>query len=105
MLGKSRKPLSHRTSPRKKIPLNLDVSSNQKDNICHFSVQTGHEEVSKSCNENTVDSLNANNSAVPTTFAFVRDDLEKEKARLKEELFNLQTKLQEMEQENGKLKK
>ena len=32
-LGKSRKPTSYRTSPKKKIPLDLDVSSNQKDNL------------------------------------------------------------------------
>ena len=51
-----------------------------------------------------MDSLNAYTSAVPTTFAFVPVDLEKEKKRLKEELFNLKTKLQEMEQENEKLK-
>ena len=36
-LCKSRKPPSYRTSPWKKIRLNLDVSSNkQKDNICDF---------------------------------------------------------------------
>ena len=103
-LGKSRKPPSYRTSPRKKMRLDLDVISNQEDNICDFSVQTGQEKVSQSCNENTVDSLNPNTSAVPTTFAFVPDDSEKEKERLKEELFNLKTKLQEMEQENEKLK-
>ena len=93
------------TAPRKKIRLNLDVSSNQKDNICDFSAQTG-QEVSQNCNENTVDSLNT--SAVPTTFAFVHDNLEKEKERkkerMKEKLFNLKTKLQEMEQENEILK-
>ena len=59
--------------------LDLDVSSNQKDNICDFSVQAGQEEVSQSCNENTVDSLNSNTSAVPTTFAFLSDDLERRK--------------------------
>ena len=75
----------------------MDVSNNQKDDICDFFVQTGQEEVSQNCNENKVDSLNT--SAVPTTFAFVLDDLEKEKQRLKEELFNLKTKLQEREQE------
>ena len=74
--------------------LDLDVSSNQKDNICDFSVQAGQEEVSESCNENKVDFLTE----------FVPDDLEKEKERLKEELFNLKTKLQEMEQKNEKLK-
>ena len=74
-LGKTRKLPSYRTSPRKKIRLNLDVGSNQKDNICDFSVQAGQEEVSQNCNENTMDSLNT--SAVPTTFAFVPDDLEK----------------------------
>ena len=51
-----------------------------------------------------MDLLNANTSAEPTTFAFVPDDLEKEKERLKEELINLKTKLKEMEQENQKLK-
>ena len=76
----------------------MDVSSKQKDSICDFSVQTGQEEVSQNCNENTVDSLDT--SAVPTTFAFVPDDLEKKKERLKEELFNLKPKHQEMEQEN-----
>ena len=81
----------------------MDVSSNnQKDNICDFSVQAGQEEVSQNCNENTVDWLNT--SALPITFAFVPDDLEKEKERLKEELFDLKIKLQEMEQENEKLK-
>ena len=82
----------------------MDVSSNHKDNICAFSVQAGQEEVSESCNKNTVDLLNANTCAVPTTLAFVPDDLDKEKERLKEELFNLKTKLQEMEQENENLK-
>ena len=84
--------------------LDLAVSSNQEDNICNFSVEAGQEEVTKSCNENTVDSLNPNTSAVPNTFVFVPDDSEKEKERLKEELLNLKTKLQEMEQENEKLK-
>ena len=51
-----------------------------------------------------MDSLNANTSAVATTFAFVPDDLEKAKGRLKEETFNLKTKLQEMEEEIEKLK-
>ena len=51
-----------------------------------------------------MDSLNANTSAVATTFAFVPDDLEKAKGRLKEEIFNLKTKLQEMEEEIEKLK-
>ena len=83
--------------------LDLDVNSNQKDNICDFSMQAG-QEVLESCNKNTVDLLNANTSAVPTTSTFVPDDLEKEKERLKEELFNLKTKLQETEQENEKLK-
>ena len=46
-LGKSRKPPSYKASPRKKIRLDLNVSSNQKDNICDFSVQTGQEEVSQ----------------------------------------------------------
>ena len=78
-LGKSRKPLSYRTSPRKKIHLDLDVSSNRKDNIFDFSVQAGQEEVSQNCNKNTVDSLNT--SAVPTTFAFVTDDLHLEKEK------------------------
>ena len=87
-LCKGRKPPSYRTSPRKKICLDLDVScNNQRDNICDFSVQTGQEQVSQNCNENTVDWLNT--AALPTTFAFVPDDLEKEKERLKEELFNL----------------
>ena len=95
-LGKSRKLLSYRTSPRKKMRLDLDVSSNQEDNICNFFAQAGQEEVSQSCNENTLNSLNPNTSAVPNTFAFVPDDSEKEKERLKEELFNLKTKLQEM---------
>ena len=45
-----------------------------------------------------------NTSTLPTTFAFVPDDLEKEKETLKEELFNLKIKLQDMEQENKKLK-
>ena len=40
-LGKSRKTPSYRTSPRKKIRLDLDVSSNQKDSINDFSIQTG----------------------------------------------------------------
>ena len=44
-LGKSRKPPSYRTSPRKKMCLDLDVSSNQEDNICDFSAQAGQEEV------------------------------------------------------------
>ena len=35
-LGKSRKPPSYRTSPRKKMRLDLEVSSNQEDNICIF---------------------------------------------------------------------
>ena len=83
--------------------LDLDVNSNQKDNIRDFSTQAG-QEVLESCNKNTVDLLNANTSAVPTTSTFVPDDLEKEKERLKEELFNLKTKLQETEQENEKLK-
>ena len=104
-LGKSRKPSFYRTSSRKKIRLDLNVSSKKKDKICNFSAQTGLKEVSQSCKENTVDSLNANTSAVPATFAFVHDDLETEKERLKEKLFNLKTKLQEMEQENEKLKK
>ena len=51
-----------------------------------------------------VDLFNANTCAVATTFAFVPDDLEEEKKRLEEEHFNLKTKLQEMEQENEKLK-
>ena len=76
-LGKSRKPPSYRTSPRKTIRLDLNVSSNKNDNICDFSVQTGQEEVSQICKENTVDSLNANTSAVPTILAFVPDELEK----------------------------
>ena len=50
-----------------------------------------------------LDSLNANTSSTPTTFAFVLDDFEKEKERLKEP-FKLKTKLLEMEQENEKLK-
>ena len=54
VLGESRKPPSYRTlSPRKKMRLDLEVSSNQKDNICDLSVQTGQKEVSESCNENT----------------------------------------------------
>ena len=52
----------------------LDVSSSQKDNISDFSVQAGQEEVSQSCNENTVDFPNANTSAVPAAFAFVPDE-------------------------------
>ena len=47
----------------------MDASSNQKVNICEFLeffTQTGQEEVSQSCNENTVDLLNANTSAEPT---------------------------------------
>ena len=94
-LGKSRKPSSYRTLPRKEIRLDLDVSSNQNDNINDLSVETGQEEVSQICNGNTVDSLNANTSAAPTTFAFVPDYLEKEKERLKEDIFNLKTKFQE----------
>ena len=39
--GKSRRTPSYRTSPRKKICLDLDVSSNQKDSINDFSVLTG----------------------------------------------------------------
>ena len=54
--------------------LDLDVSSSQKDNISDFSVQTGQEEVSQICNENTVDLPNANTSAVPAAFALVPDD-------------------------------
>ena len=50
-----------------------------------------------------VDLFNANNCAVPTTFAFAPVDLEEEKERLEEEHFNLKAKLQEMEQENEKL--
>ena len=50
-----------------------------------------------------MDSLNANTSSTPTTFAFVLDDFEKERERLKEP-FKLKTKLLEMEQENEKLK-
>ena len=96
-LGKSRTPPSYKTSTRKEIRQDLDVSSNQKDSICDFSVQTGQEEVPQSCNENTVDSLNANTSTVATKFAFVPDDLENEKERLKEELFNSKSKLQQME--------
>ena len=34
--------------------LDLDVNSNQKDNICDFSTQAG-QEVLESCNKNTVD--------------------------------------------------
>ena len=102
-LSKSRKPPSYRTSPRKKMRLDLDVSSNQKGNICDFFVPARQEEVSESCNENTVDLLNASTSALPTTFAFVPDDLEKKKERLKEEHFNLKTKRKEMEQRNEKL--
>ena len=64
--------------------LDLEVSGNQEDSICNFSIQAGQGEVTKSCNENTVDSLNPNTSAVPNTFAFVPDDSEKEKERLKE---------------------
>ena len=45
-LGESRKLPSYRTSPRKKMCLDLDVSSNQEENICDFSVQAGQEEVS-----------------------------------------------------------
>ena len=71
----------------------MDVSSNQEDNICNFSVQAGQEEVSESCNKNTVDLLNANIYAIPTTSAFVPDDLVKEKLRLKEEIFSLKIKL------------
>ena len=103
-LGKSRTPPSDRTSPRKEIRQDLDVSSNQKDSICDFFVQTGQKEVSQSCNENTVDSLNANTSTVPTKFAFVPDGLENEKERLKEELFNSKSKLQEMNKEMKNLK-
>ena len=52
-----------------------------------------------------MDLLNANTSAVPTTSTFLPDDLEKEKERLmKEELFTLKGKLQEMEQGNEKNK-
>ena len=51
-----------------------------------------------------MDSLNPNTSAVTNRFAFVSGDLGKEKERLNKELFNLKTKLQEMEQENEKLK-
>ena len=40
-LGKRRKPPSYRTSARKKMHLDLEVSSNQEDNICDFSVQAG----------------------------------------------------------------
>ena len=90
---KSKKPASYRTLPRKKIRLDLDVSSNQEDDICNFFVQAGQEEVSESCNENTVDLLNANISAIPTTSAFVPDDLVREKLRLKEEIFSLKIKL------------
>ena len=71
--------------------------SDQKDNISDISVQTGQEEVSQNCKKITVDSLNANTSDAPTTYAFVPDDLEKAKERLKEELFNLKTKLQEIQ--------
>ena len=46
-LGKSRKPPSHRTSPKKKMHLDLDVSSNQKDKISDFIVQTGQDGVSE----------------------------------------------------------
>ena len=63
------------------------------------SIEIEGERESSNQNERTFEG-----GAGRTTFAFVRDDLE-EKARLKGELFNLQTKLQEMEQENGKLKK
>ena len=45
-LSKSRKPPSYRTSPRKKMRLDLDVSSNQKGNICDFFVPARQEEVS-----------------------------------------------------------
>ena len=51
-----------------------------------------------------MDSLNVNTFALPTTLAFVPDDIEKEKERLKEKPFNLKTKLQEMEKENEKHK-
>ena len=71
----------------------MDVSSNLKDDICNFFVQAGQEEVSESCNENTVDLLNANISAIPTTSAFVPDNLVKEKLKLKEEIFSLKIKL------------
>ena len=94
-LGNSRKSPSYRKSPRMKTRLDLDFSSKQKDNISDLSVQTEQEEISQSCNGNTLDSLNANISAVPATFAFVPDDLEKEKERLTEGIFNLKTKFQE----------
>ena len=74
--------------------LDLDVSSNQKDNICDFSVQAGQEEVSESCNENTVDFLTE----------FVPDDLEKEKERLKEELFNLKLNFRKWNRKTKNLK-
>ena len=51
-----------------------------------------------------MDSLYLNTPTVPTIFAFVSDDLEKEKERLKEELFDLKIKLPEIEQEHEKLK-
>ena len=50
-----------------------------------------------------MDLLNASTSALPTTFAFEPDDLEKKKEKLKEEHFNLKTKRKEMEQRNEKL--
>ena len=51
-----------------------------------------------------MDSLYLSTPAVPTTFAFASDELETEKERLKEELFDLKIKLPEMEQEHEKLK-
>ena len=98
-LGKSRKPPSYKASPRKKIRLDLNVSSNQKDNICDFSVQTGQEEVSQRKHEKQWNRLMLRLHL----HLYLLSDLEKEKEILKEELFNLKTKLQEMEHENEKL--
>ena len=61
--------------------LHSNVSSTQKDSICNFSVKVKQKEFTKSCDENKEDSFIGNASLAPTpfTFAFVSEDLEREK--------------------------
>ena len=51
-----------------------------------------------------METFNANTSAVPNIFAFLPDDLVKEKERLNIKLFNLKIQFQEVDQENKSLK-
>lgn len=59
--------------------LHSNVSSTQKDSICNFSVKAEQKEFTKSCDENKEDSFIGNASLAPTPFAFVSEDLEREK--------------------------